>query len=174
MNFVERFLGKNIIYLLVLMTLGLLLIFIGYKYINAAGIGIIIVLISVIGLIREINLRYYIKIRKNTKEFKSNDEKFIANYFDMKKIKYLYEKELKVDRVLHPDFFLPEFDVYVEYWGRWPGDFDYRKECDHKRKLYKEYDIKLVELYPDNLASINQLDWKFTERLLAILKRDRS
>ncbi|HJX05127.1 MAG TPA: hypothetical protein VJ461_00280 [Candidatus Nanoarchaeia archaeon] len=175
MNFLEKLFGQKIIKTLILLIIGILLFIFGDKFADSKSIGIIIAVISLCFLVYEIQLRYYIKVKKNTKEFKSNREAFIAKYFDSKKIKYIYEKELKLGRSkLHPDFFLPEFDVYVEYWGKWPGDFDYRKECSHKRKLYEEYDVKLIELYPDNLISFQQLDWKFTERLLNILKKERS
>jgi hypothetical protein len=175
MNFLQKLFGQKIINYLILFIIGLLLFIFGDKIANSKAIGLFVAFISLCFLFIEIKLRYYIKVKKNTKEFKSNKEAFIAKYFDSKNIKYIYEKELKLgSNKLHPDFFLPEFDVYVEYWGKWSGDFDYRKECDHKRKLYENYDIKLVELYPDNLVSFQQLDWKFTERLLAILKKERS
>jgi len=175
MSFIEKLLGQKIINYLTLLTIGIVLFIFGDKFADSKAIGTIIAIISLCFLIYEIQLRYYIKIKKNTKEFKSYKEAFIAQYFDKKKIKYIYEKELKLGRdKLHPDFFLPEFDMYVEYWGKFPGDFDYRKECNHKRKIYENGNIKLVELYPDNLASFQQLDWKFTERLLSILKKERS
>ena len=58
--------------------------------------------------------------------------------------------------------------------GRWNSDFEYRKECRYKKQLYEKYGKRLIELFPDNLVTINQLDWKFTERLLKILKEDRA
>jgi hypothetical protein len=175
MEFIKKLFGQKILNFSVLFVIGMLLLILGDLFIDSKGIGLFIVIISFGFLVNEIQLRYYIKVKKNTKAFKSNKEAFIAKYFDQKKIKYIYEKELRLGRSkLHPDFFLPEFDVYVEYWGKWPGDFDYRKECNLKRKTYSDYDKQLVELYPDNLISSHQLDWKFTERLLNILKKDRS
>lgn len=172
MEWLENVLGQKLIGGIIFLVLGVLLAIMGDKVFNSHAIGIILTILSLLYVIHQASLRYVIKFHKNTKKFKSGKEAFIANYFDKKKIKYQYEKPLKLGKQkLHPDFFLPEFDVYVEYWGMWPSDFDYRKECNIKRKQYKEYDIPLVELYPDNLVSINQLDWKFTERLLKILKK---
>lgn len=175
MNLLERLLGQKSLRYLFLIIISVFLIVLGDRFISSEGIGVLLIIISVSNLIYELKLRYYIKIKKDVYNFKSNKEIFIASYLDKKKIKYIYEKELKLGKdKIHPDFFLPEFDVYVEYWGKWPGDFDYRKECNYKRKMFEKYDINLLELYPDNLLSINKLDWKFTERLLNLLKKERT
>ena len=175
MNLLEKLLGQKSLRYLFLLIISILLTVFGDRLISSKGIGVLLIILSISNLIYELKLRYYIYGRKDVKDFKSNKEAFIASYFDKKKIKYIYEKELKLGKEkIHPDFFLPEFDVYVEYWGKWPADFDYRKECNYKRSLFEKYDINLVELYPDNLFSINKLDWKFTERLLNLLKKERS
>lgn len=155
----------------ILLIIGLSLIFIPLPNIGKKEIGLFIIIISVIYIFYELKQKYYINFKESKQNFKSSKEKFIAYYFNKKKIKYVYEKELKLGlKTRKPDFYLPEFDVYVEYWGKWNDNFEYRKECHDKKLLYKKHDIYLVELYPDNLESINQLDWKFTERLLNILK----
>lgn len=176
MEMLEKFFGKRLFQWIVGFLIAILLIFAkNQDTITPRQIGYFLLVISTLGIIYEGKLRYYVKFAKNTKKFKSKKEEFIANYLDKKRIKYVYEQELKIgSETLHPDFFLPEFDVYVEYWGLWSNDFEYRKACNHKRKLYKKYEYKLVELYPDNTISFNRLDWKFTERLLKILKEDRN
>jgi len=175
MDFLEKIFGQKLLNYIWLLIFGIILIFAPMRDVSAREIGFVMVLISILCGIYEAKLRYYIKFKKSPKEFKSGKEAFIASYFDKKKIKYIYEKKLKLPSgLIKPDFYLPEFDVYVEYWGKWNSDFEYRKECKHKRETYEKNEIKLVELYPDNLASMNQLDWKFTERLLQILKKERS
>ena len=161
----------NLLKYTILLIIGLILIFVPLKYVDKREIGIIITFISITYIYYELKKQYNIRFKKSKQNFESPGEKFIADYFDKKKIKFDYEKELKIGtKLLHPDFYLPEFDVYVEYWGKWDNNFEYRKECHDKKISYKKYDIDLVELYPDNLKTINQLDWKFTERLLNILK----
>lgn len=174
MDFLEKILGQRLMQYIPFFILALFLIIFPEKFpLHTRTVGILILILSSLYIIYESQLRYYIKFKKSNNNFKSNRESFIATYFDKKHIKYLYEKSLKLgSQLLHPDFYLPEFDVYVEYWGRW-GDFEYNKTCNHKRHLYEKYGIELIELYPDNLVSINQLDWKFTERLLNILKKNR-
>ena len=54
---------------------------------------------------------------------KSRGEKYIADYFFQKRIRYEYEKPAKThawifaQKISKPDFYLPEYDVYVEYLG---------------------------------------------------------
>ena len=175
MMFLEKILGKKLLNWIIFLVIGIVLIVAPVKGdLTPKQVGYTIIVISILGIVYEGNLRYYIKIKKNTKEFKSKKEVFIANYLDKKGIKYIYEKPVSVGKdVLKPDFYLPEYDVYVEYWGKWSNDFEYRKERRHKKQLYDQYEYNLVELFPDNLESIHQLDWKFTERLLKILKKER-
>ncbi|MDD5178552.1 MAG: hypothetical protein PHT54_04735 [Candidatus Nanoarchaeia archaeon] len=132
----------------------------------------IIIIFSILGLLSSIISVYHIKFAKSKDNFKSDKEKFIAYYFNKKHIKFLYEKKLNLGKdTFTPDFYLPEFDVYVEYWGRWDKDFDYKQACRKKRQTCEKSKIDLIELFPDNLSSFSQLDWKFTERLLSVLKK---
>ncbi|HLC73760.1 MAG TPA: hypothetical protein VJH20_03950 [Candidatus Nanoarchaeia archaeon] len=175
MIFLEKLLGQKILSFIGLLILSSILFF-SKDVMLSQFVGLIMFLIAFFNIIYEIKLRYWIKTEtKNDIQFKSNGERDIADYFSKKKIKFIYEPKLtlKSPIPLKPDFFLPEFDVYVEYWGRWNIDFNYKQECRIKKEQYIKGEIKLVELYPDNLKSINQLDWKFTQRLLNILKRER-
>ncbi len=170
----RKFLDIGVVKYLVLILLGIFLLITPIKKdITQEQAGWALIIIGALAAIGEGFLLYDTKLRKSGEEnIKSKGEQFIADYLKKKKIKFIYEKKLKVGKeTLKPDFYLPEFDVYVEYWGRWDTDFEYRKECHHKKKLYEEYEIKLVEIYPDNLVSLSQLDWKFTERLLDLLKQ---
>jgi len=175
MKFLEKILGQRLLSSIGVFVIAIILTFSSEEWITVKGLLIFIAVMAFLFIIYEAKLRYFIKIKKSSKKFKSKKETFIASYFDKKRIKYIYERAVKVGKdTLHPDFYLPEFDVYVEYWGRWSNDFEYRKERRHKKLLYEKYHYSLIELFPDNLCSINQLDWKFTERLLKILKKGRS
>ncbi|MDH5690287.1 MAG: hypothetical protein OEY81_02510 [Candidatus Bathyarchaeota archaeon] len=56
-------------------------------------------------------------------EVKSIAERRIADYFVKNNINYVYEQEARSKgrlfnyRISSPDFYLPDYDVYVEYWG---------------------------------------------------------
>jgi hypothetical protein len=92
---------------------------------------------------------------------KSKAEKTIADYFVSRSIKYEYEKMVRTwalgSKIGFPDFYLPEYDVYVEYWGD-PNDAHYNRCMKWKMAKYREHNYKFISIYPDNLAN---LDWIF-------------
>jgi hypothetical protein len=52
---------------------------------------------------------------------RSNSERTIADYFLQNNVRYVYEQDA-IDgrnhrRISRPDFYLPDYGVYVEYWG---------------------------------------------------------
>lgn len=97
---------------------------------------------------------------KNEK-VKSHAEREIANFFFTHNIQYEYEKEIdwiKNNKQEYcPDFYLPEFDVYLEHWGldrdnKVPEWFDgenpsekYLKNKEWKLEQFKIYGKKLVQ-----------------------------
>ena len=105
-------------------------------------------------------------------EVRSRSEQKIADYFDSIGLRYEYERELEsgiwifTEKVSNPDFYLPDFDVYVEFWGMVGVDNDYdrskyTREMKYKMARYHELGIKFISLYPDNLKN---LDWIFRKR----------
>ena len=80
---------------------------------------------------------------------------------------YLHTPDEQVPKIiLRPDFFLPEYKIYVEYWGL-IGDKNYDEKRKLKRKAYLENDIDFIDIYPDNLENI---DWIFTQKLLDLIR----
>jgi len=56
---------------------------------------------------------------------------------------------------VRPDFYLPEFDLYIEYWGM--DTLDYKIGMLKKQKVYQMTGKKLISLYAadkPNLAGI--------------------
>jgi len=45
---------------------------------------------------------------------------------------------------IRPDFYLPEFDLYIEYWGM--DTIDYKISMLMKKKLYQQQGKKLVSV----------------------------
>lgn len=82
---------------------------------------------------------------------KSNYEKDVANYLYEQGIEYVYEKPLKLSDgvTVHPDFYLPEFDIYIEIYGMW-GDQKYSQDRSKKQWAYDQDDIKVIELWFGN------------------------
>ncbi len=104
----------------------------------------------------------------NGETVKSKGEKWIADYFTKNNIKYVYEKPVfspnyRGLKTSIPDFYLPEHNVYVEYWGLVDADDEwtrkrYVRNMKRKMAIYYQNDIKFVSIYPRNLEN---LDWIF-------------
>lgn len=144
------------------------------------GIGLFIIGISILNLIDESIKRYKIIHPYKTNRYDSQAEEKIANYFQRKNIIYYHHPQLKLPKLflrflnipflnfrLEPDFFLPEFNVFVEYWGLIDNKEYKEKNYDFKKEIYKNNSIDLISLYPKNLEN---LDYDFTSRLLEVIK----
>ena len=148
-----------------------------YKYISLSFLGIIILSISFMEFISASVERYKVIHTHNSENYDSLGERKIAEYFKRKNIRFDLHPKVKVRKFkwidlpffkveLTPDFFLPEFGVFVEYWGM-IDDEDYKEKFRFKKRKYKENDIDFISLYPKNL---NNLDFVFTSKLLDLIK----
>lgn len=99
---------------------------------------------------------------------KSYGELEIANYLFSNNIKYIYEKEYKYDTMTDqyqqyiPDFYLPEYDIYIEYFGidenkqvapyfkgkngKSASDI-YNESIEWKREKHKEHNTIMIETF---------------------------
>ena len=111
-------------------------------------------------------------ITQNNETVKSKGEKYIADYFNSQDIHYQYEKEARrqgivfSNHISNPDFYLPDHNVYVEYWGLVDADnqkvkANYIRTMKWKMRQYYEAGIKFISIYPKNL---NNLDWIFRKK----------
>jgi DNA helicase-4 len=88
---------------------------------------------------------------------RSIDERYIADFLYIRNIKYEYEKKYPdLDTPYFPDFYLPEYDIYLEHFaitssGMPPAYFDnpakYMEGIDWKRKLHAEKKTRMIESY---------------------------
>ena len=89
---------------------------------------------------------------------KSKSEVLIDNYLFYHKIQHAYEKALPIDdneeHDLHPDFYLPEYDLYIEHWGYNESNPEYIKQKEYKLKKYKELKITLICTNEKDMANI--------------------
>ena len=105
--------------------------------------------------------KYKIARAYNTKNYDSPPEEQIAGYFERKNIKFYLHPVVKLQKTfwifsppffketVHPDFFLPEYNVFVEYWGMMENP-EYKKKYLFKKKLYSDNLIDFISLYPKN------------------------
>lgn len=78
---------------------------------------------------------------------KSQQEAMIDNYLFGHNIRHIYEKPFPIDENsehdLHPDFYLPELDIYIEHFGI-TGNKKYEETKEYKLPLYRKAGITLI------------------------------
>ena len=53
-----------------------------------------------------------------------------------------------------PDFYLPAYGVYVEYWGLVGKDRGYEDRMARKTERYLRSGVRVVSLYPGDLRDL--------------------
>ncbi len=78
----------------------------------------------------------------------SEGERIIAEELAALGIAFRYDNRFRIIKgyAIRPDFYLPEFDLYIEYWGM-ADNLDYQVGMLEKKKLYQQAGKKLVSLY---------------------------
>ena len=103
-------------------------------------------------------------ICKDGHKVRSKSERDIDNYLFDHKIWHIYEKEYPIDNNpnnnLHPDFYLPELNIYIEHFGI-KDDPIYEKLKEKKLKIYKRDKINLITTNEEDMINIeSSLDRK--------------
>ncbi|RJR23650.1 MAG: hypothetical protein C4582_05305 [Desulfobacteraceae bacterium] len=89
--------------------------------------------------------------------FKSEGERRIAYFLEANKMKYHYEPGVLVNspqskpRIWYPDFYLPEFGSYIEYYGL-VGRDNYDRGIKRKNAAYSEMGLDVIPVYPWTFA----------------------
>jgi hypothetical protein len=103
---------------------------------------------------------------------KSRGEQQIADYFTRSGVRYAYEWKAQTNALIfkrtfaHPDFYLPDYNVYVEYWGLLGATKEYERVMKWKMAQYHQNKIKFISLYHDNLRN---LDWIFRAKFRKVV-----
>lgn len=151
----------------------------GARHGSLAFGGIIVIRIVIMGLLDDLfdvlfPARQYGKqsVTKLGVEVRSGAEQRIADYFESVGLAYKYEQEIRTgiwiftEKVSCPDFYLPAYDVYVEYWGMLSVEDNrararYERAMRYKMARYHDLGIKFISIYPDNMKN---LDWIFRKK----------
>ncbi|MFW9950513.1 MAG: hypothetical protein ACFFKA_10370 [Candidatus Thorarchaeota archaeon] len=76
---------------------------------------------------------------------RSKGELIIDNYLYLAGLKHDYEKKIKTSMgPIKPDWYLVEYDVYIEYWGFSGKRYERRKK--EKLKFYKNTKMKVISV----------------------------
>ena len=101
-------------------------------------------------------------------------ELVIEQYLRDELYKFEVQKEiigLKGDNIRtfrRADFYIKEYDIYLEFLGMWNKGEQYRQEYRDKMRVYNANNIACVYLWPDNLGFIKQaLNYRIERELRA-------
>lgn len=96
-------------------------------------------------------------VRTEDGRVRSRGEKRLVRLFKKLGLRYVYEKPLVLGKVtMHPDFYLPDYKAYVEFWGMADISRRYRKIMHLKKKKYQEHGICVVSVMPDDMKGLDE------------------
>lgn len=97
------------------------------------------------------------------RKVRSRAEQCIANYFYNNKIRYAYERPLSFQgKTLHPDFYLPDYDIYIEYNEL--QDEEYQKKKVFAMQIYKQMNVKIIVMTKEDRENIYEYFSKLLHR----------
>lgn len=87
----------------------------------------------------------------------SKGEKCIAEWLTAHGLAYRYDQKFRIigEFQIRPDFYLPELDVYIEYWGL--DTPQYKMSMYKKQALYQQEGKRLISVYPKDLPALDVL-----------------
>ncbi len=102
----------------------------------------------------KVDLNKNIRVKDGTL-VQSDGERKICDWLTKNNIQYRYDERFRIieGMAIRPDFYLPEFDIYIEYWGM--DTTDYKIGMLKKQKLYQQEGKKLISLYPDDKNNLD-------------------
>ncbi len=80
----------------------------------------------------------------------SDGERLIADWLAAHNIVYRYDERYRIlgGHAIRPDFYLPELDIYIEYWGM--DTADYKIGMLKKQQLYQQEGKRIISIYPQD------------------------
>ena len=87
----------------------------------------------------------------------SDGERIIADYLRAQRIAFRYDERIRIiaGYAIRPDFYLPEFDLYIEYWGM--DTADYKIGMLKKQQLYQQEGKRLLSLHFHEKARLREI-----------------
>jgi hypothetical protein len=99
-------------------------------------------------------------------------EEFIYDYLQQQSFEVRTQERIKVSgdkkSERFADFYLPDFNIFVEFFGLWNSSKEDRSRYREKKNLYFENNIPCIYLYPENLGF---LDYIFKRRMIDLLSK---
>jgi len=104
----------------------------------------------------QVELNKTIEARDGT-VVQSEGERRIAEWLTSHGLAYRYDAKYRIigEFQIRPDFYLPELDVYIEYWGL--DTPQYKMSMYKKQTLYQQEGKRLISVYPADLPRLGAL-----------------
>jgi hypothetical protein len=101
----------------------------------------------------KVELQKTIRARDGTL-VQSDGERRVAEWLSARGIAYRYDERFRIldGYAIRPDFYLPEHDVYIEYWGL--DTADYKIGMLKKQQLYQQQGKRLISLHWQHKATL--------------------
>jgi len=90
-------------------------------------------------------------------DVQSEGERRISDWLTAHGLAYRYDSKFRLiaEFQIRPDFYLPELDVYIEYWGL--NTPQYKMSMYKKQMLYQQEGKRLISVYPKDLPVLDDL-----------------
>lgn len=104
----------------------------------------------------QVELNKTIEARDGTM-VQSGGERRIAEWLTQHNVLYRYDAKFRIigEFQIRPDFYLPELDVYIEYWGL--DTPQYKMSMYKKQTLYQQEGKRLISVFPADLCGLDNL-----------------
>ena len=104
----------------------------------------------------QVELNKTIEARDGT-VVQSKGERCIAEWLTAQGLAYRYDAKFRIigEFQIRPDFYLPELDVYIEYWGL--DTPQYKMSMYKKQTLYQQEGKRLISVYPTDMPRLGAL-----------------
>lgn len=87
---------------------------------------------------------------------RSKSEILIDNWLYMNGIVHAYERKLPIEEDVYCDFYIPEGNVYIEYWGL-EEDPKYMERKKTKLRIYEARSFNLIQLSEEHIKNLDDL-----------------
>lgn len=99
--------------------------------------------------------KFQATIRTKSGHFvRSRAEQIIADYLFGAFVPFAYERKLPIDEEVYCDFYIPRYNIYIEFWGL-ENDEKYKKRKAIKQEIYKKYSFNLIEINDEKLKNLD-------------------
>lgn len=84
---------------------------------------------------------------------RSRGEAMIDGLLYENRIVHAYERLVPIEQTMYCDFFLPEFNLYIEFWGM-ESNPKYKARKEKKLDMYRQNGLKLIEVKDEHINNL--------------------